>query len=553
MSAKLGFFYKRIVKNVHFGAFFILISGFFNGFAQDCPQNPLPSFTPTTINNHVNWQQFPEFSLPFKVIYGGQASFSNPEIVLKRGFSHLATPHDISSVQKSQRAMIYSGTAYPNRSQPWEIYKGPWGNDMSIYTNKWAAEFNYFKQITGNQATVETDLFVYDIERQQRSNDSILVLKNMATTPVAYRSLSNDNFIEQYKKSLQELYATAVNFGKNGPLSASTQVSSYADTPIWNTFTNILGYTWTQWKQNPAVINYLTYNFGQNQVGGAFYNALDFLTPSAYYYYDYPHPFASEYLSYLLFQIEANRAWSTKDNIVFVWMKYSFNQDYKGKFIKPWMAEATAIFPFFAGAKGLWLWDDFTGQNQNYSTYEYFMKGLYRLSLFKHMFTGSYERIEETSARDYNENKKPIWRGVVKGSNILVATHNPYAKTEDELVTVLVTYKNWSKVIQLKGYEVFLCQYDLNAVTGLEPSGNIEQLSLYPNPAVEDFTVEFSLKKTEEIKVFVHDLQGRLIDEHVVEGLAGTNTKKIGVKGYHQLIVTVMTPKEQLTKRIIVK
>lgn len=553
MSAKLVFFYKRIVKNVHFGAFFILISGFFNGFAQDCPQNPLPSFTPATISNHVNWQQFPEFSLPFKVIYGGQASFSNPDIVLKRGFSHLATPHDISSVQKSQRAMIYSGTAYPNRSQPWEIYKGPWGNDMGIYTNKWAAEFNYFKQITGNQSTVETDLFVYDIERQQRSNDSILVLKNMATTPVAYRSLSNENFIEQYKKSLQELYATAVNFGKNGPLNPSTQVSSYADTPIWNTFTNIQGYTWAQWKQNPAVVNYLTYNFGQNQVGGSFYNALDFLTPSAYYYYDYPHPFASEYLSYLLFQIEANRAWSTKDNIVFVWMKYSFNQEYKGKFIKPWMAEATAIFPFFAGAKGLWLWDDFTGQNQNYSTYEYFLKGLYRLSLFKDMFTGSYERVEETSARDYNENKKPIWRGVVKGSNILVAAHNPYAKTEDELVTVLVTYKNWSKVIQLKGYEVFLCQYDLNAVTGLEPSGNIGKLSLYPNPAVEDFTVEFTLKKTEEVKVFVHDLQGRLIDEHVVEGLAGINTKKIEVKGYHQLIVTVMTPEEQLTKRIIVK
>ncbi len=553
MSAKLLYFYKTSARILLTGVFFTGFGLFQTGYSQDCVQDPLPDFKPATVGNFVYWQQFPEFSLPFKVIYGGQAPFGDPDLVLKRGFSHISNPHDQSRVPVANRALIYTGVAFPNQAQPWEVNKSPWGNDMGIYQRKWISDLTRFRQETGGQSAISADMLMYDIERQHRSNDSILVLRNHPATPAAYRSLSNDAFIEQYKRDLQQLYAGALQFARNNGWASASGLSSYADTPVWNTFTNIQGNTWAQWKQNTAVINYLNYDFDQKKVGGDFYHQMDFLAPSAYYYYDYPHQFAPEYLSYMMFQLEANRAWSDKDNILFVWMKYSFNQEYRGKFIKPWMAEATAIFPFFAGAKGLWFWDDFSGDlNTNYSVYEYFIKGLYRLSLFKDMFSGNYKLVEEIPARDYNENKLPVWRGVVKDNHILVAAHNPAAKSEQETVNVLVTYGSWSKVISLKGYEVFLCKYDMSIPSGLEPSGNISGFNLYPNPAEKDVWAEFHLKKNGKVKLFIHDLKGRLLSSAEYEAAAGISRYPLDIAGRGMHIVTLMNEGEQLSKRIFI-
>ncbi|MCU0327185.1 MAG: T9SS C-terminal target domain-containing protein, partial [Spirosomaceae bacterium] len=158
--------------------------------------------------------------------------------------------------------------------------------------------------------------------------------------------------------------------------------------------------------------------------------------------------------------------------LFFVSVRYFYNPSVKDKFIKPYMAEATAIFPFFSGANGLWLWDDPLNHNrdENFGLYEHFINGLYRLSLYKNMFEGNYELVIPTPARDYNDTQKPIWRGVFKDNNLLVAAHNPYAKSDNDVVTVPVAYKNWQGSVTLKGYEVFLCKFDLS-LTSNEPSG----------------------------------------------------------------------------------
>jgi hypothetical protein len=65
-------------------------------------------------------------------------------------------------------------------------------------------------------------------------------------------------------------------------------------------------------------------------------------------------------VAYQLFQVEANRARSNKDIILFEWLgynrcqnsNYAFNQS-----LPKHLIEAQAIMPYFSGAKGIFLWE----------------------------------------------------------------------------------------------------------------------------------------------------------------------------------------------------
>jgi hypothetical protein len=171
---------------------------------------------------------------------------------------------------------------------------------------------------------------------------------------------------------------------------------------------------------------------------------------------------------------------------------------------------ATAIFPFFSGAKGLWLWDDpgTFSNNENYATYEHFINGLHRLSQYKEMFTGYYELVIQTTARDYVDTRKPIWRAVAKGNELLVAAHNPYAKDENEVVTIEVAYKNYRQNITLKGYEVFLCKFDMTLLAN-EPT--ITNFEVSPNPASDQIQLKIFSTKEQQVPVEIFDVNGKKV------------------------------------------
>src|SRR5690606_13618002 len=154
--------------------------------------------------------------------------------------------------------------------------------------------------------------------------------------------------------------------------------SSYSDVPVRGTWLNITANSWQDWTTNPARTHYLLQN-DAGRVGGSFYEKLDFLTPSPYYYCEYSNPLGKEYLSYLLFQVEVNRAWSNKPKVPFVWMRYHDSFNPGAPQLSGLVAEATAIFPFMAGAKGLWLWENNSFEStrqENYAAYEHFIYGL---------------------------------------------------------------------------------------------------------------------------------------------------------------------------------
>jgi hypothetical protein len=183
-----------------------------------------------------------------------------------------------------------------------------------------------------------------------------------------------------------------------------------------------------------------------------------------------------------------------------------------------------------AGAKGIFFWEDPSdlSSRSDFSNYEYFTKGLYRLSKYKEVFDGDYKIIEEFSARDYNENKKPIWRGILNGTQLLVAAQNPYAKSESELVELTIKHGNWAKNITLKGYDVFLCKYDLTLPTFLvseEP-----RIVVFPNPS-SDFLQILGLDlNIEKVNIEIFDSGSNLVKKSELKTNAGGLVTIEGIK-----------------------
>ncbi|CAH0995648.1 hypothetical protein EMA8858_01773 [Emticicia aquatica] len=509
----------------------VLLVFFKKTVAQNSCQPSVFQLTPTTKNKTIEWQKFPEFSLPFSVVYGGPRFGDSQKLPLKHGFTHLATTDgNDADLPVNQRAMVWYGVGYPSANQPWETIKSPWGNNLELYKNKWRSDLsNFANAFTSSSETniADIDLFIPDIELQIKSNDSILVLKNHPTTPTIYKNLDNQSFITQYKKDIQALYAQVFSETKTFTTN-STKIGGYSDSPILNTYINIAGNSWQKWTTDVSLLNYVNYDFSKNVIGGQAYNSQDFFSPSAYYYYDYPNPLAPDYLAYLLFQIEVNRAWTSKPIIPFVWLRFSYTTAFVKKFIRPFMAEATAIFPFFSGANGLWLWDDpgTFKTDENYATYEYFINGLYRLSQYKEMFSGNYELVIPTPAREYVDSRKPIWRAVAKGNDLLVAAHNPYAKDENEVVTIEIAYQNYRQNITLKGYEVFLCKFD-RLLLATEPT--ISSFEVSPNPANEFIQLKIIGLNEQQILIEVFDINGKKLIEEKALIFVGDNSKYLNI------------------------
>jgi Secretion system C-terminal sorting domain len=533
-----------------------LILNFTLSYAQNCSSNPDFPFKPSGIGQGINWNQFPEFSFPFKVVFGGPRyeNTYKPYEMLRRGITHFSNPLNFNNIPIKNRAFILYNVVSVQPLQPWYTERNPWGNDMAAYQRYWDELIADIKNTTQNQQEFDVDLFVFDVERQIKSDAEIIALKKSNNTPNLLKSLSDQDFVLAYKKELQALYASVGSyFIKKGVLNPKkTKVSYYSDAPILNTFINIQGRTWEKWQSDKSAINFLNLDFSNNKVGGSFYQQQEFLTPSAYFYYDYPHPFAGEYLSYLMFQIEANRALSSKDQIVYIWQRYSYNSDFIGRLIKPWMAEAMTIFPFFAGAKGIWLWEDpgTINQNSDFSNYEYNILGMYRLSKFADMFSGDYELVEKISARDYNENKQPIWRGVKKGNSILIAAHNPWAKSASDEVEVVCQYKKWSKKIILKGYETLLCKYDLDDSTIETDFSNFQ---VFPNPSADFVQIKAEIIADSQAEVNVYDMAGRILKNEILQVKKGQLNKSINVKelNCNIILVELKTPNQRIAEKII--
>jgi hypothetical protein len=446
-------------------------------------------YTPSTQSGVINWKQFPEFSLPFKIIYTGPRFNDSLQAPLKYGFSHLANfnRYDFDLPLKN-RAILWGGVASVV-GQPWYEIESPWGNDLQKYKEKWASDMRGMAEIfrdTQGKTMPNFDILMLDVEREIPSDAGIRFLKSDTTLPAQYRKLSDIDFTNRYKLDLAKLYTEPIKYLKANGIPNNTTFASYSDAPIKNQEFP-LNYTWQEWQTADQVLNYYMIDTLTKKVGGEFYKQNDFLAPSAYFCYEYS--FQKEYpnIAYQLFQIEANIARSDKEIMLFEWLGYNkcqANSVYGyNQYIKKHLIEAQAIMPFFSGAKSIWLWENpITPDSLNYSVYETYVNSLYRLSLFKDFFVGNYRLIIPKSAYQHFQDKDPVWRGVVKGNEVLIAAINEFAE-DNQTTDLVVNYGGWSEKIQLKGKEVFLCKFDL-------PDLQVNYL-LYPNPNNGKFVFEY--------------------------------------------------------------
>lgn len=530
-------------------------------FAQSCPTGF--SLSPVQTNNRIEWDKFPEFSLPFSIVYNGPRFNDDQARPLRHGFSHLASfsGNEGSTLPPEKRALLWLSVGSINdANEPWAIkgLESPWGNDTARYRREWdgylSALANMFEDSRGTTLP-KAGIICLDIERMQREDRDILRLKEDPRIPAEYRALPDPLFLAQYKKDIRWWYTEAVRHLRAKNLPSYTKLSSYSDVPIRNTWLNVTANSWQDWTTNLQRTHYLMQD-DEGKIPGEFYKKLDLLTPSPYYYYPYSNPLGKDYLTYLLFQIEANDAWGSKPQLPFVWLRYHDSFTPSAPMVPNFVAEATAIFPFFAGAKGLWLWENPFFENnrqENYAPYEHFIYGLYRLSEHKAMFEGEYELVKESSARDLMASKQPVWRGVVKGDRILIAAQNTYADENQETV-LLVRYKQWARRITLKGREVFLCAFDLNdTITGL-PSYT-EKVQIYPNPVAEELRVSLDHAPRQLLRIELLDLNGKILRTYQppLRTFGQVVNLRLPTLVAGTYLVRVQLDEEQTTTRIIVQ
>ena len=558
MSALMRFFIKY---KIQLSVTLLVISNI-SAFPQSCT----PDFVlnPVTENNRIDWKKFPEFSLPFTIIYNGPRFGDNESQPLRHGFSHLAhfSGPEAGSLPVGQRALLWNSVASIDGSnQPWSVLglESPWGNDTATYRRHWDRYIgdmaNLFDDSRGS-GVPRADLICLDVERIQELDRDVLALKRDGRIPQGYRDLTDEKFLSTYKKDIRWWYTEAAKYLRNKGIASSTQLTSYSDVPVRGTWLNVTANSWQDWTTNRQRTHYLMQD-ESGKIGGSFYDQMNILTPSAYYFYPYDNPLGKDYLSYLLFQIEANRAWSDKPIIPFVWLRYHDSFVPGSPQIPKFMAEATAIFPFFSGAKGLWLWENpfFEGNRQeNYATYEHFVNGLYRLSRFGDMFRGNYELVSPMSARDHMERRNPIWRGVVKDGRILIAAQNTYAG-ESQQTELEVTYKQWTKTITLQGREVFLCQFDLaDVVSALDSS--LAVATIYPNPTAQTIFVNLTSASTQsEVKFELFDPKGAILKSQTSATQKGDHRYQFDLPKITRgtYLIRVSSERNSITKHIFVE
>ena len=429
--------------------------------------------------DRIQWEQIPEFTLPtkFKLFYQG-FKVENPEILLNRGYTNIdnggvENQDHIDLLSPEQRTNLWTAVA-SREGEPWSTIKSPWNNNLTRYHDYWAGRLrgmaNQHSETEG-QAAPNMFMLIEDVENRHSDDNEILSIKNHPLVPEEYRELSDEEFIKQYKTDMTVLYGEALRFAKSQGYQGLR--GSYSDAPIRRKANfRIKSHSWEEWTTNQDLVDWLHVDQKTNQVGGVFDEELDYIFSSVYHLNrDYPSSKesdivnwrrAGDYLGYLVFQAEANRAWTDKPIIYFENFRFHGSSGTAYLPVRPHMAHAMAIFPFFAGADGIWTWGvhDDIPEIPNYEAYFY---GLYRLSQYNDILSGNFQTYMPEPATILLHEQKPVWRGIInqQGNKMLVAAQNPYAEPSDE-TQIEITYQGRSLgTITLQGWELYLGTFDI--------------------------------------------------------------------------------------------
>ena len=200
--------------------------------------------------------------------------------------------------------------------------------------------------------------------------------------------------------------------------------------------------------------------------------AVDFVIASTYFFYDSPGS-----LYYMAANVEENvkrsGEFAAKPVYTYEWLRFhNSNDNLRGQEIPPWMAEASAVLPFFSGAKGivLWGWEP-KKQGLTYHTLSLYMRSLKRLAPFSMHMTSDRLVINEPAHEAWRA-KRPLIRAFrFSQSQSLVMILYPWQE-ENEVKKIDYVHTDKTYTLEIRGRHTEL--FYLNSVTcnRLEIEGN---------------------------------------------------------------------------------
>jgi len=391
-------------------------------------------------------------SFPKVLIYDAPVLPINYVEYKKLGFDYISvySLKDPKSVPNDVKYILWTGVASNDAKSKWSVEKSPFVDDIGQYAKRWNDRLNYY-MVTYNNPKDKDDfgIIVLDIESKKNSAE-----------------LEKERDIVEYKTKMEKLYRYPLEFAKSEHNNYKIW-SSYSDVPVERNWWGIPKKTWAEWTSDPSHLNYITHSNSKGRVTETeFSNQLDVYTVSSYFFYNpefYNPKTANQYLGYLLFQLEANQAWTEKPVYLYYTFKYQASEG-RGTLINKEMVKNSVIFAFLSGADGIVLYDDSrkaTSDSDYHLLLRTFIESISELQKYSDYFIDKNVFFyKPDNARDLFTERKYIVRGIEKNNKLLLAATNPFAKN-NEVTRIPIYYKGKFIDIRLKGKELFLEEFIL--------------------------------------------------------------------------------------------
>lgn len=403
-------------------------------------------------------------SFPKTIVYDGPQLPFGIDNYQKLGFSYISA-YSLKEPKKepnSYKYILWTGVAYDNPTSNWAKQLNPFDNDMARFTSIWNNLFDYYNKLYSNPKDKSNfGMIILDIEAKKNS-------ENLRKSPPLYkgRTKNINKAISDYKTAMANLYNFPLDFARTKHNKFNLW-SSFEDVPIELNWWGIPNRSWQNWVSNPYLLNYITHDFSNNKLKETdFSKNLDFYSVSSYYIYNSlfsDNSWASQYLAFMLFQIESNMAWSNKPIFLYHTFKFQGEKE-RNTLISEDMVKNTLIFAFLSGLDGMVLYDDSrkpTNDHQYLNLIKTFIETISLLNKYKDYLED--EKViyfKPDNPRDLFVERKTVIRGIEKKGKLLLAATNPFAKKQ-EVTNVKLNYKGKGINIKLIGKETYLKEITL--------------------------------------------------------------------------------------------
>jgi hypothetical protein len=492
------------MKAVTFGITFFIVTFFcVNAFSQK-KQNVKMGY--------IDYNSIPRFKLSpyFILVYGGPIFNNDVSGPLNHGMTHIDIKGQMQlydRLSKKQRAYgVYNlyniNPAFMKETG--KYFSPDWSHSIQNYPdcfkekdrelivfNPWnnrlkESYFKYYDWLAKREGfkNKEFDYIWFDYEASNGGEDGISKLQcpSILKKENSYLlRLSKNEFINAYFEEMSKVYDSTFTYITDNLFSpnysfrtiySENAVKSYPITKNVFSLSNkqrFFGISSSEVNKMIVQPNKSVFR------GSSLYLHSSIISPFLYAPVNYPYYPLTDYVLSLINLYEMNQELSDKPVVPFVWLRRNHPVD-ECKSGPPVNAlpvieryESAALGPMslMSGMKGLHLWDYYNEIFCNkkwidHSIYEYFIRGLQKLSKYNDFFDGKQYYFRQSTAFEDIIQKKPIWRGVCNNGKILIAGYNPWAASDSEIYAFNIILNGTKVSLKTKGREVAFLVDNMN-------------------------------------------------------------------------------------------